>query len=226
VSFQDVVSRISAIQSLATQSLAPVAPPPAASTATSTATLPAKGFRFADVLADATDTTGTTDATDMTTAPYVAPVVPAFGSTGDTPGARALAAAQGEIGAAEYPPGSNDGPRIPTYRSAVAGSMAGAPWCAFFVSWAAAQAGAPIGDGGSGLGSVAQIRDWASRAGRLLPGTTTPQPGDLVLFGDRHVGLVESANPDGSLTTVEGNEGDAVRRVQRSPGEATDFVRL
>jgi hypothetical protein len=223
VSFQDVVSRISAIQSLATQSLAPVAPPPAASTATSKATLPAKGFRFADVLADATDTA---DTTYTTAAPYVAPAVPAFGSTGETPGARALAAAQSEIGAAEYPPGSNDGPRIPTYRSAVAGSMAGAPWCAYFVSWAAAQAGAPIGDGGSGLGSVAQIRDWASRAGRLLPGTTTPQPGDLVLFGDRHVGLVESANPDGSLTTVEGNEGDAVRRVQRSPGEATDFVRL
>ena len=79
---------------------------------------------------------------------------------------------------------------------------------------------------GEGLGSVAQITDWAGRTGRLLPSTATPAPGDLILFGDRHVGIVESVNADGSLTTVEGNYANAVSRVHRSPAEATGYVRL
>jgi hypothetical protein len=54
---------------------------------------------------------------------------------------------------------------IAMYRSAVEGAYPGAPWCAYFASWAAAQAGAPIGDRGQGLGSVAAIIDWASRTG-------------------------------------------------------------
>ena len=67
---------------------------------------------------------------------------------------RALDAARSQLGVTEQPPGSNDGPDIARYRGAVAGAYAGAPWCAYFVSWCAAQAGAPIGDGGTGLGSV------------------------------------------------------------------------
>ena len=63
-----------------------------------------------------------------------------YGSTQE--GLRALAAATGEIGVQEEPPGSNDGPRIAQYRAATAGA-ASTPgrWCAYFVSWAAAQAG-------------------------------------------------------------------------------------
>jgi hypothetical protein len=53
-----------------------------------------------------------------------------------------------------------------------------------------------------------------------------PQPGDLILFGGRHVGIVESVNGDGSLATVEGNHQDAVSRVQRGRFEGTGFVRL
>ena len=109
------------------------------------------------------------------------------------------------------------------YRSAVEGSYAGAPWCAYFVSWCAAQAGTPIGDRGQGLGSVAAITDWADRTGRLV---SQPQPGDLILFGTSHVGIVQSVNPDGSLTTVEGNASNAVSVEQHSPSEATGFVRL
>jgi len=151
--------------------------------------------------------------------PVVAPEEP-------DPGAKALGFAQGEIGQAEQPPGSNDSPRIAVYRSAVQGAVAGQPWCAYFVSWAAAQAGAPLGESGQGFGSVAQIEDWARRTGRLLPACATPRPGDLILFGSQHVGIVEAVGADGTLTTVEGNTGDAVRRRQRSPGEATGFVRL
>jgi hypothetical protein len=109
------------------------------------------------------------------------------------------------------------------YRSAVEGAYPGAPWCAYFVSWAAAQAGAPIGDRGQGLGSVAAITEWAGRTGRLV---SQPQPGDLILFGTEHVGIVQSVNPDGSLTTVEGNASNAVSVEHHSPSDATGFVRL
>ncbi len=142
---------------------------------------------------------------------------------GSTAGARALQVAETQIGQTEQPPGSNDGPAIATYRSAVEGASPGAPWCAYFVSWAAAQAGAPIGDRGQGLGSVAAITDWASRTGRLV---SQPEPGDLILFGTRHVGIVQAVNADGSLTTVEGNASNAVSVEHHSPGEATGFVRL
>ena len=145
---------------------------------------------------------------------------------GGSAGQRALAVAASEVGHAEVPPGSNDGPRIDQYRSAVAGSYRGAPWCAYFVSYAAAQAGTPIGHGGTGLGSVAGIEQWGRETGRLLPPGAAPVPGDVVLYGHDHAGIVEAVHPDGSLTTIEGNHEDAVTRVLRDPGEATGFVRL
>src|SRR5690606_1079854 len=59
----------------------------------------------------------------------VGPVAPvaAGGSVGHTIAALAMA----ELGVAEQPPGSNDGPRIATYRTATAGAGVG-PWCAYF----------------------------------------------------------------------------------------------
>jgi hypothetical protein len=150
----------------------------------------------------------------------------AYGVFGDTPGRRALAAAQREIGVREEPPGSNDAPRIAEYRTATAGSAPGVPWCAYFVSWAAARAGAPVGEQGQGYGAVEQIDAWAQRTGRLVPAGMSPEPGDLILFGGRHIGIVESVSPDGRLTTVEGNHRDAVERVQRHVSDATGFVRL
>jgi hypothetical protein len=137
-----------------------------------------------------------------------------------------VAAAESQVGVTEQPPGSNDGPQIATYRSAVAGAQPGEPWCAYFVSWAAAQAGEPLGPNGQGLGSVSQIASWASSTGKLLPASATPAPGDLILFGGEHVGIVESVNSDGSLTTIEGNSGNAVARVHRSPSEATGYVQM
>lgn len=149
------------------------------------------------------------------------PELPATGN-----GQNVLAAAASAIGVAEYPSGSNDGPGLGIFRSAVAGAAPGQPWCAYFASWAARQGGTPLGDNGAGIGSVDGIAAWASANGRLQPAGSTPAPGDLVLFGGRHVGVVESVNADGTLTTVEGNYRNAVARVQRSPLEATGYVRL
>jgi len=236
MSFQDVVSRVAQIQAMEQLLLGrqPAAVAAAASTAPAaiTASTSGAGASFADVLGNALTSSPTPSTAGTTTAPSTSTAPAATGPAVAPPvvdpeyGAKALGAAQGEIGQAEQPPGSNDSPRIAVYRSAVRGAVAGEPWCAYFVSWAAAQAGAPLGDNGEGLGAVAQITDWARRTGKLLPAGTTPRPGDLILFGTHHVGIVESVAADGTINTVEGNTGDAVRRRQRAPGEATGFVRL
>jgi hypothetical protein len=200
VPFTDIVSRISELEALAASTRGQVVAPPA----------PLAGGDFALALASA-----------------VSPTASALPMGGDgSVAARMVSAAEGQVGQAEQPPGSNDGPQIAVYRGAVAGAQPGEPWCGYFVSWAAAQSGSPIGDNGAGLGSVAGITSWAQNTGHYVPAGSPPQPGDLILFGTEHVGLVESVNPDGSLTTIEGNSSDAVSRVQRMPGEATGFVRL
>jgi hypothetical protein len=142
-------------------------------------------------------------------------------------GQRMLAAAQAEVGQAEQPPGSNDSPRIAEYRTATSGSGVG-PWCAYFVSWAANQAGSPIGEQGQGFGAVASVWDWAQRTGRTVPAGSTPQPGDLIVWDGRHIGIVESVGADGSIHTIEGNSSDSVARRTYGPdgGGATGYVRL
>ena len=234
MSLSDVVARMSEIQALAGQTLAPAGASQLEVAASAfhgaVAELSSPDDLAATDAFSSTDTLGPTEALSSMPAPAVpAPAAfqPAASTWGGTSaGPRALAVAETQVGVTEQPPGSNDGPQLAEYRSAVAGAAPGEPWCAYFASWAAAQAGVPLGDSGEGLGSVAQITDWAGRTGRLLPSTATPAPGDLILFGDRHVGIVESVNADGSLTTVEGNYANAVSRVHRSPAEATGYVRL
>ncbi len=151
---------------------------------------------------------------------------PAAAGTG---GAGALAAAQSQVGVSEQPPGSNDGPQIAEFRTATAGSGVG-PWCAYFTSWAAAQAGAPLGEAGQGFGSVSALYGWAQRTGRAIPAGpgVQPNPGDLIVWGGEHVGIVESVDPDGSIHTIEGNSSNAVSRRTYGPdgGGATGYVRL
>ncbi|HMJ04431.1 MAG TPA: CHAP domain-containing protein, partial [Conexibacter sp.] len=117
-----------------------------------------------------------------------------------------------ELGQAEQPPGSNDSARIATYRTATAGSGVG-PWCAYFVSWAARQAGTPLGDQGQGFGSVDALYAWAQGAGRAVPNGpgVVPRPGDLIVW-DEHIGIVEQVLPDGRIQTIEGNSSDRVSR--------------
>jgi CHAP domain len=204
MSLQAVFARIAQIDEI-------VSPrPPAASTATGTS-----GFLTA---------LDGVQSTSSLAAPAAAPMLGA-----GTAGQRALAAAQAEIGVAEQPPGSNDGPRIAEYRTATAGSGVG-PWCAYFTSWAAAQAGAPLGEIGQGFGSVEAVYAWAQRTGRAIPASpgVAPSPGDLIVWGGRHIGIVESVDPDGSIHTIEGNSSNAVSRrtYGADGGGATGYVRL
>lgn len=201
--FNDILARVSEIELLVAQTQPQAQTTPTVAPTTS----------FAQALAAATDGTMSYQTVGATPVP----------TEGD---ANVLTAALTQVGASEQPPGSNDGPQIATYRTAVAGAQAGEPWCAYFASWAAQQAGTPLGFDGEGLGSVAQITSWAQQTGRYLPAGSVPQPGDLILFGDQHVGIVQAVNADGSIDTVEGNYDNAVTQVHRMPGEATGFVRL
>jgi hypothetical protein len=194
------LSRIAELQSL-------LAPPQPVATAAPATTATA----FASALQGATATTA------------AAPL-----STGGTPAGQAmLNAVRAEVGQTEQPPGSNDSPRIAQYRQATAGAPGPGPWCAYFVSWAARQAGVPIGDSGQGYGRVDDVMAWGQRAGKALPAGSTPQPGDLIVW-DEHIGIVESVGADGSVNTIEGNSSDSVARRQYGAdgGGAVGYVRL
>jgi hypothetical protein len=199
MSLEATLSRIAQLQSL----LAP--PQPVA-----TAAPPATATAFASALQGATATTA------------AAPVAPA----GTGAGQAILAAVRPEVGQAEQPPGSNDSPRIAHYRQATAGSAVG-PWCAYFVSWAARQAGVPIGDSGQGYGLVDDVMAWGQRTGKALPAGATPQPGDLIVW-DEHIGIVDSVTPDGKIHTIEGNSSNMVARREYGAdgGGAVGYVRL
>jgi len=152
---------------------------------------------------------------------------PSFASLlGNASGSPLTTIAAGEVGQAEQPPGSNDSPRIAQYRTATAGSGVG-PWCAYFVSWVARQAGAPLGDQGEGFGSVDQLYAWAQRTNRAVPNGpgVVPRPGDLIVFHE-HVGIVEQVLPDGRVQTIEGNSSDRVSRNLHESSDALGFVRM
>jgi hypothetical protein len=211
VSLQLVVARVAELNSaLAPQTVAPTTAAPSTSTSTTSG-----DSSFAGMLQGAMGTSAAGGATATSS------VAPAGGSVGE----KILNAARGEIGVTESPPGSNNSPRIAQYRQATAGSPGPGPWCAYFVSWAARQAGAPIGDNGSGYGAVDAVRAWGQRTGRAFPNTQTPKPGDLILF-NQHIGLVESVDPNGTVHTIEGNSSDRVTRRTHQPSEATGFVRM
>jgi CHAP domain len=143
-------------------------------------------------------------------------------------GSEMVAIAESQLGQAEQPTGSNESPAIAQYRSATAGAEPGAPWCAYFASWAAQQAGEPIGPAGQGLGSVSEIWSWAQSTGRAIPNGpgVVPKPGDLIVFGDQHVGIVRNVLPNGQIQTIEGNYENKVAANTRSPSEATGYVSM
>src|SRR3954451_6327748 len=134
-----------------------------------------------------------------------------------------------EVGVKEQPPGSNDSPRIAQFRQATAGSGVG-PWCAYFTSWAAREAGVPLGDQGQGFGRVDDVYAWAQKSGKAIPNTggeVKPQPGDLIVW-DEHIGVVDHVDTDGTIHTIEGNSSDQVSERAYKPGERPPigYVRL
>jgi hypothetical protein len=199
MSLEAAIARVAQIQGM----LAPPAPPRAQTPTAS----------FSSALQTATPTT-------MTAAAPVAAGTPA--------GQAMVNLARAEIGVTEQPPGSNESPRISQFRQATAGAPGPGPWCAYFVSWAAREAGVPIGDAGQGYGRVDDVWAWGERSGKAIPaGSGKPQPGDLIVW-DEHIGIVESVGADGSIRTIEGNSSNSVaqRTYGSDGGGAIGYVRL
>jgi CHAP domain len=174
--------------------------------------------------------TGALQGAMATGAPVSTPsaTLASVGGAGTPAGQTMLNVARAEVGVTEQPPGSNDSRRIAQFRQATAGAPGPGPWCAYFVSWAAREAGAPLGDAGQGFGRVDDVWAWAERSGKAIPaGSGPPQPGDLIVW-DEHIGIVESVGADGSIKTIEGNSSNSV--AQRSYGSdgggAVGYVRL
>jgi len=210
MSFDVAMARMAQLQALLNPTAAP-ATPPATTTPTSTTTSPTA---FASQLQSASGATLT------------APVSTAGGTSA---GQAIVNLVQKEVGVSEQPPGSNDSPRIAQFRQATAGSGVG-PWCAYFTSWAAREAGVPLGDNGQGFGRVDDVYAWAQKTGKAIPntgGNVTPQPGDLIVW-DEHIGVVKSVDPNGTINTIEGNSSDKVSERSYPPGSrpAIGYVRL
>jgi hypothetical protein len=151
-----------------------------------------------------------------------------LGAPGESTGARIVAIAESQLGQTEQPPGSNESPAIAQYRTATEGAIPGAPWCAYFASWVARQAGEPLGAQGQGIGDVSDIWSWAQSTGRAIPNGpgVLPKPGDLIVFGGEHVGIVRGILPGGQIATIEGNYENKVAANVRSPTEATGYVSM
>ena len=96
----------------------------------------------------------------------------------------------------------------------------GVAWCVYFVCWCAYKSGAPIP---TTYGYVGDMSSYFKARGKYKSaGSYKPKAGDLMIQGDRHIGIVISAGAS-SFETVEGNSSNSVKRVTRSYGEVSGF---
>ncbi|MEU8317085.1 CHAP domain-containing protein [Nonomuraea sp. NPDC048881] len=97
-----------------------------------------------------------------------------------------------------------------------------AAWCAMFVSYIASTVGL------KSVGRFAYCPSWVNYFKREKRWGHTPKPGAIVFFDwnrdDQadHVGIVEYVKGP-YVYTIEGNKGDAVRRVARSPRDILGY---
>jgi hypothetical protein len=230
MSLETALGRIAQLNTLLVGPTAAPATTTAAPATTTTTTATPSSDQFAQMLRTAsvaTPASATAPVAATTTTGAASAIAPAAAPSGSSAAARMVAMAQGEVGQAEQPPGSNNSPRIAQYRTATAGAPGPGPWCAYFVSWLARNAGVPVGDHGQGFGSVDALYAWAQKSGRAVPASSgqNPKPGDLIVW-DEHIGIVESVRPDGSIQTIEGNSSDRVSRRVHPKGDAIGYVKM
>jgi len=151
---------------------------------------------------------------------------------------RALEHARRYVGVREQPHGSNTGPHIERWQKWATGTT-GYPWCAAFLCGMVREA--------CGLvvptpkrASVGFLEDWAGEVGSLLKPGTRPRPGDWICYRfdaddwPDHIGGVlrvvgarkwRGGYFFGTVRTIEGNVGDAVRVKYRSV-RRVKFIRI
>ena len=117
-----------------------------------------------------------------------------------------LKAARGYLGIVERPPGSN--------RTIIGQRFGynGVPWCAEFVWDCLSEAGFHVRKNASAYG----LTDALVRLGWKKVDRRDIRSGDIVRFRFSHVGICEAKRGDGRLTVIEGNHGNACKRVVRS----------
>ncbi|MFE9319490.1 CHAP domain-containing protein [Nocardia sp. NPDC052278] len=83
-------------------------------------------------------------------------------------------------------------------------------WCASFATWVWKQSGIDVD--WSNKNYVPSVWSDAAHKGLADSDMSSARPGDLVVFGGQHhIGVVVARNGN-SITTIEGNSGDAVRQ--------------
>jgi CHAP domain len=116
----------------------------------------------------------------------------------------AVAYARKHLGVVESPPATNRGPLIDRWSRAT-GTQPGSPWCGNFANACLMAAGFPP-EPWLKLCSAIEGNAKAARGGWQW--TTSPRPGDLILFtvggAANHVGIVEAVD-GGAVVTIEGN---------------------
>lgn len=132
---------------------------------------------------------------------------------------KALKVAVSQLGISESPMGSNRCKFSAWY------GLVG-PWCAMFATWCYDTQGSKAFVKGSRFAYVGAITAAARAGGRGLAIVRDPKPGDLVCWGDWHVGLFEGWTASG-FRSIEGNYANKVSRVTHARGEASRvFVRV
>jgi hypothetical protein len=132
----------------------------------------------------------------------------------------------------EIPDGSNRSPEIDLYTgmSGKPSSIAGPPWCAYFVSWNFAKA-----PHGSPFGRIGGAQAIAHACQHSIPGSviSAPFPDGAVKPGD--IGVIANGQDHGhafhvaavlggTAWTVEGNSGNAIRSKKRAIASAKYYI--
>src|SRR6476646_3138832 len=102
--------------------------------------------------------------------------------------------------------------------------MSAAPWCAMFTSAAVTKGGAPAS---ARTASVADVRAKASAGQGYAKGVfsgSRAQRGDLIMWGDNHIAMVEGVDDKGIIHYICGYNYTAATEGKTS-GAAVDAVR-
>jgi peptidoglycan hydrolase-like protein with peptidoglycan-binding domain len=137
------------------------------------------------------------------------------------------------LGMGESPAGSNHNRLTDWYADRHGAEYRYTAWCDIAVSYAAAVSGNSGAVMGDFAWTVAHAQAFQS-AGRWVAGAAGARSGDVIFFdwgGTRtisridHVGVVEAAHSDGTLTTIEGNTEDRMMRRRRSASVIAGYGR-
>lgn len=116
------------------------------------------------------------------------------------------------LGIHEVPDGSNDGPGVHEIQTATGAFKA--PWCVSTVQYIWKKV---FGETFAlDTANAYFLADFATKHGWVIP---RPVSGCAVVYhlGSGHAGTVVAVHPDGTFDAIEGNEGNAVRLMHRSP---------